>query len=243
MDEKIIHSQKILIVDDEQGLLKLVKITLNKEQYHNITCAMTGAQTLEYVKNNQYDLIILDIMLPDCTGLELCTEIRRHTTAPIIFLTAKSSDFDKLTGFAVGGDDYITKPFNTMELVARITAIFRRRQLDIDSVKGQTENKKTYHYGYIVLNMAHAALIVNGHSVECTAKELELMEFFCINPKQVFTTSQLYESVWGYGYGDEKTVTIHISKLRKKIMDDVKPYKVIINLRGIGYKFIPPQRS
>lgn len=242
MTEQIINPQRILIVDDEEGLLKLVKITLNKERYNNITCATTGTQAIQYIINSQYDLILLDIMLPDYSGLELCTEIRRYTATPIIFLTAKSSDFDKLTGFAVGGDDYITKPFSTMELIARIKAIFRRRQLDFDLITNKIENKKIYNYDYISLDMTNATLTVNGQTIECTAKEIELMEFFCVHPNKVFTTSHLYESVWGFpGYGDEKTVTIYISKLRKKLMDDEKPYKVITNLRGIGYKFIPPK--
>lgn len=244
MDNIAINTEKILLVDDEQGLLKLVKITLNKEQYHNITCATTGAEALTYVQNNQYDLIILDIMLPDYSGLDLCTEIRRYTTAPIIFLTAKASDYDKLTGFAIGGDDYITKPFNTMELVARIKAVFRRRQLDLASSQAQIDNKRIYRYGYIVLDITRATLNVHGQDVECTAKELELIDFFCMHPNKVFTASHLYDSVWGLpGIGSEKTVTIHISKLRKKLLDEEKPYKVIINLRGIGYKFIPPVRS
>lgn len=244
MDNIALNTEKILLVDDEQGLLKLVKITLNKEQYHNITSTTTGAEALIYVQNNQYDLIILDIMLPDYSGLDLCTEIRRYTTAPIIFLTAKASDYDKLTGFAIGCDDYITKPFNTMELVARIKAIFRRRQLDLASSHAQIDNKRIYRYGYIVLDMTCATLNVNGQDVECTAKELELIEFFCMHPNKVFTAEHLYDSVWGLpGIGGEKTVTIHISKLRKKLLDEDKPYTVITNLRGIGYKFIPPVRS
>lgn len=242
MNDAIDNNPQILLVDDEQGLLTLVKITLNKEEYHNITCAATGAEALRYIQGNQYDLIILDIMLPDCSGLDLCTEIRRHTTTPIIFLTAKSSDYDKLSGFAIGGDDYITKPFNTMELVARIKAIFRRRQLDTAPPPSTVEAKRIYHYGHIVLDMVYAVLTVNGENMECTAKELELMEFFCIHPNKVFTASHLYNSIWSLpGYGGEKTVTIHISKLRKKLLDDEKPYKILTNLRGIGYKFIPPQ--
>lgn len=244
MDNILVNPEKILLVDDEQGLLRLVKITLNKEQYYNITCAITGEEALEYVHNNQYDLIILDIMLPDFSGLDLCTEIRRHTTAAIIFLTAKASDYDKLTGFAIGGDDYITKPFNTMELVARIKAIFRRKQLDSAPSQAQNDNQRIYHYSNIILDMTRATLHVNGQDVGCTAKELELLEFFCKYPGKVFTATHLYDSVWGLpGMGSDKTVAIHISKLRKKLLDEEKPYKVIINLRGIGYKFMPPEGS
>ncbi|MCC0632531.1 response regulator transcription factor [Clostridioides sp. ZZV15-6388] len=244
MNDRLENPERILIVDDEEGLLTLVKITLNKEQYHNITCVSTGNEALECIKNNQYDLIILDVMLPDYCGFDLCTKIRRQTIAPIIFLTARTGDYDKLSGLAIGGDDYITKPFNTMELVARIKAIFRRQQLERSALNTHSESIMIYRYGYIVLDMTRGILTVNNQDVECTAKELELMEFFCQNPNKVFTTSHLYDTIWGLqGYGDEKTVTIHISKLRKKILDDNKPYKVITNLRGIGYKFIPPDGS
>lgn len=235
------NREKILVVDDEQGLLTLVKITLNKEGYRAVTTVASGKAALEAVRAASYDLILLDVMLPDYVGFDLCTELRRYTTAPIIFLTARASDYDKLSGFAIGGDDYITKPFNTMELVARIKAIFRRRALDQAVIQQSTETRSIYHYGPIILDMSCAVLEVNGEEVLCTAKELELLAFFCTHPNKVFTTAHLYEAVWGISeFGDEKTVTIHISKLRKKLKDEQKPYKLITNLRGIGYKFIPP---
>lgn len=238
----LFNTEKILIVDDEEGLLKLLKITLNKEGYNNITCVTKGKDALKNTAINQYDLIILDVMLPDYSGFDLCTEIRRHTIAPIIFLTARSSDFDKLSGLAIGGDDYMTKPFNTMELVARIKSIFRRRKLDQNHFMKDRENEQIFDQGYFVLDISQGILKVNDEEVECTAKELELLAFFCKNPHKVFTAAHIYDSVWGLpGYGSDKTVTIHISKLRKKLLDDCKPYKVITNLRGIGYKFIPPR--
>ena len=238
----LLNTEKILIVDDEEGLLKLLKVTLNKEGYGHLTCVTTGTEALKHVAGNPYDLIILDVMLPDYSGFDLCTEIRRHTIAPIIFLTARSSDYDKLSGLAIGGDDYITKPFNTMELVARIKSIFRRRKLDQDHFTKDTTGGQIFEQGYFSLDTSQAVLKVNGAEVECTAKELELLEFFCRNPNKVFTASHIYDSVWGLPrYGGDKTVTIHISKLRKKLLDDGKPYKVILNLRGIGYKFIPPR--
>lgn len=240
-ENQLTTSEKILLVDDEQGLLTLVKITLNKEGYRDITTVETGAEALQAIERNHYDLILLDVMLPDYSGFDLCTEIRRYTTAPIIFLTARTSDYDKLSGFTIGGDDYITKPFNTMELVARVKAVFRRRLLDIASVKESIGAKEVYQYGSIALDMSGAVLRVGETEVTCTAKELELMAFFCAHPNKVFTTAHLYEAVWGISeFGDEKTVTIHISKLRKKLNDEKKPYQIITNLRGIGYKFIPP---
>ncbi len=237
------NEEKILIVDDEAGLLNLLKITLQKERYNNITCAVTAAQALEYIKSNTYDLILLDVMLPDLSGFDLCMEIRKLTFTPIIFLTACASDFDKLTGLTLGGDDYITKPFNPLEVIARIKAILRRQNHYQETAKVNLSDNTIYDYGHFKLNTATATLLVDLIEVECTAKEFELLRFFCKNPNHVFTASQIYEAVWnGMGLGDEKTVTMHISKLRKKLGDDAKNPEILITLRGIGYKFIPPKR-
>lgn len=233
-------AEKILIVDDEIGILKLLEITLRKENFINIDTASTGKSTLQLVKENHYDIILLDIMLPDISGFELCTEIRKHTNTPIIFVSARSTDFDKLTGLGIGGDDYITKPFNPLEVVARIKVILRRQKIYESSQQQGTK----FNFGYFTLNPESATLTVHNQLVECTAKELELLHFFCKNPNRIFTTSQLYEFVWGNDvYGEEKTVTIHISKLRKKLGDDTRKPKIIVNLRGIGYKFIPPKED
>ncbi|MDM5230790.1 response regulator transcription factor [Lysinibacillus pakistanensis] len=233
-------AEKILIVDDEMGILKLLEITLRKENFINIDTASTGKSTLQLVKENHYDIILLDIMLPDISGFELCTEIRKHTNTPIIFVSARSTDFDKLTGLGIGGDDYITKPFNPLEVVARIKVILRRQKMYESSQQQSTK----FDLGYFALNPESATLTVHNQLVECTAKELELLHFFCKNPNRIFTTSQLYEFVWGNDvYGEEKTVTIHISKLRKKLGDDTRKPKIIVNLRGIGYKFIPPKED
>ncbi|MDM5250734.1 MULTISPECIES: response regulator transcription factor [unclassified Lysinibacillus] len=235
------ESAKILIVDDEIGILKLLEITLRKEHFTNIETASSGKDTLQLVKSNAYDIILLDIMLPDISGFELCTEIRKHTNTPIIFVSARSTDFDKLTGLGIGGDDYITKPFNPLEVVARIKVMLRRQKMYESS---QQQQSTKFEFGYFTLNPESATLIVNNQLVECTAKELELLHFFCKNPNRIFTTTQLYEFVWGNDvYGEEKTVTIHISKLRKKLGDDTRNPKIIVNLRGIGYKFIPPKED
>lgn len=236
------NAEKILLVDDELGILTLLEISLKKERYHNITSCSTGEQALFFVKNHTYNLILLDVMLGDVNGFDLCREIRKHTDTPIIFITSCASDFDKLTGLGIGGDDYITKPFNPLEVIARIKALFRRQNLTQASSYGNSEGTgdKEYNYGRFILRPADAALIVNGQTVECTAKELELLSFFCRNPNRIYTTSQIYELVWGSpGYGDEKTVTIHISKIRRKLDDNPKAPELIINLRGIGYKFVP----
>lgn len=234
------ESAKILVVDDEIGLLKLLEITLRKENFNHIETASTGKGALQRIKEKGYDIILLDIMLPDISGFELCTEIRKNTNTPIIFISARSTDFDKLTGLGIGGDDYITKPFNPLEVVARVKVILRRQKMYESSQQQDT----LYDYGYFIFNPESATLTVNNQPVECTAKELELLHFFCKNPNRIFTTAQLYEFVWGQDvFGEEKTVTIHISKLRKKLGDDTRKPKIIVNLRGIGYKFIPPNEA
>lgn len=235
-----VESAKILIIDDEIGLLKLLEITLRKENFVNIETASTGKDALRLVQEKEYDIILLDIMLPDISGFELCTEIRKNTNTPIIFISARSTDFDKLTGLGIGGDDYITKPFNILEVMARIKVILRRQKM----YESPKQKNNLYNYGYFTFNMDSAILTVKNEPIECTAKELELLHFFCKNPNRIFTTAQIYELVWGNDvFGEEKTVTIHISKLRKKLGDDTRKPKIIVNLRGIGYKFIPPNEE
>ena len=227
---------KILIVDDEEGILKLLDITLRKEHFTHITKATTKASALASVAKESFDIILLDVMLPDGDGFALCSAIRQQTNAPILFISARTSDFDKLTGLSMGGDDYITKPFNPLEVVARIRAILRR-QRDY----GQSSKSVAYEYSTFTFLPEQALLVVQGEQVHATAKELELLRFFCEHPNYVFTTQQIYERVWGEDvYGEEKTVTIHIAKLRKKLGDDTKNPTVLVNLRGIGYKFLPP---
>jgi DNA-binding response OmpR family regulator len=234
------NDENILLIDDEPGLLKLLKITLEKERYKHITCAETAAQAMNLIKENRYDLIILDVMLPDFSGFDLCAEIRKITYTPIIFLTACDSDYNKLTGLAIGGDDYITKPFNPLEVVARVKAMLRRQQYAVSqAVRPQTQ---IFRYENFSLNLSEAMLTVNDKLVDCTAKEFDLLRYFCENPYRVFTSAQLYEAVWGApGFGEEKTVTMHISKLRKKLGDDSAG--MIVTLRGIGYKFVPPKEE
>lgn len=239
----MIKQEKILIVDDEKGILQLLEITLKKERYHHITCATTGAETLSYVKNNEFDLILLDVMLPDDNGFDLCREIRKYSNTQIIFITSCSSDFDKLTGLGIGGDDYITKPFNPLEVVARIEALFRRQHL-LTKKSHVDAHREEYDFGRITLNITDATLIVDGVPIECTAKELQLLHFFFKNPNRIFTSAQIYEHVWeDLGFGGEKTVAMHISRIRKKLEIDPKSPEMIINLRGIGYKFIPPKQG
>lgn len=238
------QKEKILLIDDEAGLLTMLSITLYKEHFRNIHTASTGTGALRLIKENEYDLIILDVVLSDCNGFELCSKIRHYTDAPIIFLSARSSDFDKLTGLALGGDDYITKPFNTMELVARMKALFRRQRMTQRRVDMLKDDVNIFDYGHIVILPEQGIVKVNSTEVCCTAKEMKLLTFFCRNPNRIFSVSYLYDIVWGINaVGDEKTVGIHISKIRKKLLDISYPPKIITSIRGMGYKFIPPVRN
>ena len=240
--------QKILIVDDEPGIIKMLETILRKEGYTSVSSAFTGQEAMEKISRNPYDLIVLDVMLPDTDGFQLCQEIRRHTAVPILFLTARSGDLDKLTGLGIGGDDYITKPFNPLEVVARINVQFRRQE-QYQNASQATERvaEQTmgiYRFGSVVIDRKAAQLWIDGQEMPCPAKEFELLLFLADYPNQVFTAGQLYEHVWGYdSIGDEKTVAIHIMRLRKKIERDAKHPSLIVNLRGIGYKFIPPKQG
>lgn len=230
-------NQKILIVDDEIGIIQMLETVLRKEGYTMIGRALTGGEALEAVRSTAFDLIVLDVMLPDTDGFQLCQQIRVQTNAPILFLTARTSDLDKLTGLSIGGDDYITKPFNPLEVVARINVQFRRMMLS----QVNSQKQDVYEMGHIRLVRKAAQLWVHGEEVNCPAKELELLFFLADHPNQVFTAGQLYERIWGYdSVGDEKTVAIHIMRLRKKIEENPKMPVIIVNLRGIGYKFVPP---
>lgn len=232
--------QKILIVDDEPGIVKMLETILRKEGYTSISSAFTGQEAMEKISRNPYDLIVLDVMLPDTDGFKLCQEIRQHTTVPILFLTARSGDLDKLTGLGIGGDDYITKPFNPLEVAARINVQFRRQE----QYQNASQATEVYHFGSIAIDRKAAQLWVDGKEVSCPAKEFELLLFLADHPNQVFTAGQLYEHVWGYdSIGDEKTVAIHIMRLRKKIEQDARQPSLIVNLRGIGYKLIPPEQG
>ncbi|MFD1954172.1 response regulator transcription factor [Paenibacillus thailandensis] len=232
------RNEAILMVDDEEGILIMLENLLRKSGYRHITRAYSAAEALMAVRASRFDMIVLDVMLPDMDGFALCTELRKTIHTPILFLTARSSDMDKLQGLILGGDDYVTKPFNPMEVVARIQAHLRRSALYASGTSSAEEN---YRYSAFTVNRTTGQLIVGGADIPCPAKELELLLYFCKHPNRVFTVRQLYEQVWGtMVQGDEKTVVIHISRLRKKLEADPSDPKLIVTLRGIGYKFVPP---
>ncbi|OOM75908.1 transcriptional regulatory protein WalR [Clostridium puniceum] len=225
-------NESILLIDDEIGLLEMLQLVLEKEGFRDIQKAVNGTEAIEIIENKEPDLIIIDVMLPDISGFDLCIKIRKLTNVPILFLTSRTGDYDKLMGFSMGGDDYITKPFNVLEVVARVKAQLHRCRL----YKNDRENN-SFEFKDFRINKKACELIVNGESEKCTALEFNLLLFFIEHPNQIFTIGQLYENVWGQNViSDEKTVVMYISKIRKKIEKDSK---YIINSRGLGYKFVP----
>lgn len=233
------RQEHLLLVDDEKGILTMIQKLLQKEGFQRIATAASAGEALRLMELHDFDLAVLDVMLPDMDGFELCREIRSRTNMPIIFVTARSGDLDKVMGLGFGGDDYVTKPFNPLELVARIQAHLRRERF----YKTQPAVKsKAMDFGCFRIDKSTGQLFINGQETPCPAKEFELLTFLCEHPNQVFTALQLYDQVWGTAFtGDEKTVVIHISRLRKKLEANPSNPQIIINMRGIGYRFIPPE--
>ncbi|WZL73916.1 response regulator transcription factor [Clostridiaceae bacterium 35-E11] len=226
--------EKILVVDDESEIRDLIYLYLNREGFQVLE-ASNGQEARELTYHERPDLIILDILLPAQDGLELCSQLRKTTDAPIIFLSCKSEDIDKILGLTVGGDDYITKPFSPRELVARVKAHLRRTHLQFR----KNEQKQILRYPGLEIYLSSHSVLVNDKPVFLTAKEFELLTFFAQNPNRVFYTDQIFEKIWKtYGLeGDTRTVMVHISNLRKKIERNPANPKYILTVRGIGYKF------
>ncbi|QKG85127.1 response regulator transcription factor [Kroppenstedtia pulmonis] len=233
---------RILLVDDDKGLLEMIRLLLKREGYSHIDTAMTGQQAKELIQGRSYDLIVLDVMLPDTSGFDLCQEIRKTSKVPILFLTSRTSDIDKLVGFGYGGDDYVTKPFHSLELVARIKALLRRHRYLQEQMEQQQPEIRDY--GRFQVIRSAGELKVEGKQVDCSAREFQLLLFFCDHPHHIFSVSELYEKVWKQeALGEEKTVVMHISRLRRKIEADQKQPRFLINVRGLGYKFVPPRKG
>ena len=228
-------SQKILVVDDEPHILELVKYNLAQEGYEVLT-AHDGAQAVARARDAQPDLIILDIMLPYVDGLEVCRQIRRESAVPIIMLTAKGGELERVVGLEIGADDYVTKPFSPRELVARVRAILRRTTAETSPAQvGPLRG------GGLVLDPTTHEVTLDGRSVDLTAKEFELLRLLLSHPNRVFTRDFLLEHIWGYDYyGSTRTVDMHISRLREKIEDDPASPTYIVTVRGVGYKFKAP---
>ena len=222
---------KILVVDDEKTLVKGIKFNLENEGYQ-VECAYDGAAAVELARNNKFDLLILDVMMPEVDGLEACMRIREFSNVPIIMLTAKSEDADKLIGFECGADDYLTKPFNILELKARVRALLRR------AAGVQRSQGSVLTVGDLSLNTEERVAIRDGETVELTAKEYDLIELLMRNPRRVYSRENLMNVVWGYSYaGDYRTVDVHIRRLREKLEKNPAEPDHIMTKWGVGYYF------
>jgi DNA-binding response OmpR family regulator len=225
--------EKILIVDDELEIGELICLYLAKEGYQTLT-AYDGYGAIDIVDKQKPDLIILDIQLPDLDGFEVCLELRKRTKAPILFLSCKSDDLDKILGLGVGGDDYITKPFSPGEMVARVKAHLRRSRMLFETVPAEHD----LQYGELTIEPKSFTVSLRGEPVPLSAKEYQLLLLLAKNPDRVFSLDQLFTQVWeSPSIGDPRTVMVHISNIRKKIENDPARPNYILTVRGGGYKF------
>ncbi len=222
----------ILVVEDDKTLLDVLKYNLNKEGY-NIITAIDGDQALEAARSQKPDLIVLDIMLPRLNGFEVCRILRKDMTVPILMLTAKSEEVDKIVGLEIGADDYMTKPFSVRELLARIKALLRRAKV----VETKEAGEAILSLGNLEIDISRRRATLSGMILNVTQKEFDLLAFLARNRGLVFSREQLLEKVWGYDYaGGTRTVDVHIRWLREKIETNPANPKRLITVRGIGYK-------
>ena len=226
-------AKKVLVVDDEKLIVKGIRFSLEQEGME-VTCVYDGEEALEAAKNTEFDIILLDIMLPKLTGLEVCQQIREFSNVPIIMLTAKDNDMDKIMGLEYGADDYITKPFNILEVKARIKAIMRRTS----SRDREASGPKTVVNGDLKLDCDSRRVYIAGREVNLTAREFDLLELLALNPNKVYSRENLLKLVWGNDYpGDVRTVDVHIRRLREKIEANPSEPKYVHTKWGVGYFF------
>lgn len=226
-------SRRVLVVDDEKLIVKGIRFSLEQEGME-VDCAYDGEEALEKAKTKEYDMILLDIMLPKLTGLEVCQQIREFSSVPIIMLTAKGEDMDKILGLEYGADDYITKPFNILEVKARIKTIMRRARKE----EKKEASDKTLVIGELKLDCEGRRVFIGGREINLTAKEFDVLELLAKNPNKVYSRENLLNLVWGYEYpGDVRTVDVHIRRLREKIETVPSDPKYVHTKWGIGYYF------
>ncbi len=226
-------AKKILVVDDEKLIVKGIKFSLVQDDYE-VDCAYDGEEALEMAKKTEYDMILLDVMLPKMSGFEVCQQIREFSKVPIIMLTAKGDDMDKILGLDYGADDYVTKPFNILEVKARIKAIMRR------SIKNtpKDDKKKVMEKNGLKIDCDSRRVYSNNHEVKLTAKEYDLLELLASHPNKVYSREDLLNIVWEYDYpGDVRTVDVHIRRLREKIEVNPGDPEYIHTKWGVGYYF------
>lgn len=226
--------KRALVVDDEKLIVKGIRFSLEQDNME-VDCAYDGEEALEYARNNHYDIILLDVMLPKLTGFEVCQQIREFSSVPIIMLTAKGDDMDKILGLEYGADDYITKPFNILEVKARIKAIMRR----MEPKKSSGEPAKVVESGDMRLDCEGRRAYIADREIGLTAKEFEVLELLMLNPNKVYGRESLLKLVWGADYpGDVRTVDVHIRRLREKIEENPSEPKYVHTKWGVGYYFL-----
>lgn len=229
----MVNKQKILIVDDDNNIAELISLYLTKECFET-KIVNDGEEALRVIKTFNPNLILLDLMLPGMDGYQVCREVRQKSNIPIIMLSAKGEVFDKVLGLELGADDYIIKPFDSKELIARVKAVLRRYNVE-KQIPAQNKGK-CVEYPDLEINQTNYSVVYNGEQIDMPPKELELLYFLAASPNQVFTREQLLDHIWGYEYiGDTRTVDVHIKRLREKIKDHDK--WAISTVWGIGYKF------
>lgn len=228
-------SQKILIVDDEQDIVKLLKTVLGKEGFDHVYIAFTAEEGWIRFQETQPDVVILDIMLPDGEGYDVCKKIRSVSNVPIFFLSAKTEEIDKILGFAIGGDDYITKPFSPKEVAYRIKARFRRTEPAME----QEKKEHMLKVGPFELDEHKLELKKNGEMIELKPKELGLISYFLKHQNRIISKESLYDQVWGEdSFGYDNTVMVHIRRLREKIEENPSSPQFLVTVKGLGYKFV-----
>lgn len=227
----LVNETKILIVDDDENICELLRLYLEKDGF-SVVVANDGEKAISVFEKSSPDLILLDIMLPVLDGWQVCREIRKTSDTPIIMLTAKGETFDKILGLELGADDYVSKPFDTKEVIARIKAVLRRCD-----AKEKSDSVKEVKFDRLKINLTNYDLIVDGKKIDTPPKELELIYHLASNPNRVYTRDQLLDEVWGFDYyGDSRTVDVHVKRLREKL-ENVSEEWALKTVWGVGYKF------
>ncbi len=233
--------KKVLVVDDDPNIVEVLRLYFDKDGFAVISC-LTGDRALDTFISSQPDIVILDLMLPGKDGYDICREIRKVSETPIIMLTARTDTLDKVVGLELGADDYVQKPFEPKELLARVKAVLRRvekREEPAPLLSDNKESGEVVQYQGLIIDKARYAVLVDGLEVEMPPKELELLFFLASHPNRVFTREQLLENVWGYDfYGESRTVDVHVKRIREKVEDATKAVNwQIKTVWGVGYKF------
>lgn len=230
--------EKVLIVDDEKEIRELIRDYLNVEGF-NVELASDGKEAVEIFESDSFDIVILDIMLPKIDGMEILKIIRSKSNIPVMMLSAKKSDVDKVLGLGLGADDYITKPFSPKELVARIKAQLRRYK----EFSNSQFNKNILEFKDLKIDLDGYNVYLKDEKIQMSAKEFEILKYLALNPERVYSREQIFNQIWGYNeYGDINTVTVHIRKIREKIEEDSSNPEYIETVWGVGYKFVGDSR-